>query len=194
MLPSCRTMWSGCLPMRCTREPRARAAAWPSWCSRRPTAIRSSRSSSSRALAEEALLAFDPGTAAWTLGPAAHPRQGLHRQRRGSHGGEAEPSAPCDPEGIGTAGLSGERRRDRPRSLWCTGGPRKRCTRHSGKPSAPASSSARTAPTHSSTTASRRRLMRSSPKASVPWRIFGSADCSRRRPRRKSSKRASSTS
>ena len=79
------------------------------------------------------------------LGPAAHPRQGLHRQRGGSHGGEAEPSAACDSEGIGTAGLSGECRRDRRRSLWCTAGPRRRCTRHSGKPSAPASSCARTA-------------------------------------------------
>ena len=44
-LPSCRAMWSGCSPMRCTRSRSARAP-WPTWCSRRPPAIRSSRSSS----------------------------------------------------------------------------------------------------------------------------------------------------
>ena len=38
------------------------------------------------ALAEEGLLAFDSGAAAWTWDLDAHPRQGLHRQRGGSHG------------------------------------------------------------------------------------------------------------
>ena len=34
------------------------------------------------ALADEGLLAFDPGRAGLELGHGAHPRQGLHRQRR----------------------------------------------------------------------------------------------------------------
>ena len=50
------------------------------------------------ALAEEALLIFEPGHARLELGPAAHPRQGLHRQCGGSHGSEAEPPAARDPE------------------------------------------------------------------------------------------------
>ena len=39
------------------------------------------------------LLAFDHGAGAMVLGPRSHPRQGLHRQRGGPHGREAEPPA-----------------------------------------------------------------------------------------------------
>ena len=41
------------------------------------------------ALAEEGLLAFDPVRGGLALGHRSHSRQGLHRQRGGSHGREA---------------------------------------------------------------------------------------------------------
>jgi len=43
-------------------------------------AVRSLPFSFFTALAEEGLLVFDPGAAAWTWGPGTHSRQGLHRQ------------------------------------------------------------------------------------------------------------------
>ena len=52
------------------------------------------------ALAEEGLLAFDPDASAWR-GTCRDPRQGLHRQRRGSHGREAEPAAATTQEALG---------------------------------------------------------------------------------------------
>ena len=45
------------------------------------------------ALAEEGLLTFDHGDARWSLGPELHSRQGLHRQRGGPDGREADPPA-----------------------------------------------------------------------------------------------------
>ena len=57
-------MSAGSSPMPCIASRSARGP-WRNWCRRRPAAIRSSRSSSSRRLAEEGLLAFDPVAAAW---------------------------------------------------------------------------------------------------------------------------------
>ena len=54
--------------------------------------------------------------ARWSLGPRAHSRQGVHRQRRGPHGREAEPPARRDAEGVAAARLPRQRRR-RSRSL-----------------------------------------------------------------------------
>ena len=45
------------------------------------------------ALAEEGLLTFDHGAGALVMGSRSHSRQGLHRQRGGPHGREAEPPA-----------------------------------------------------------------------------------------------------
>ena len=69
------------------------------------------------------------------LGPATYQRQRLHRQRRGSHGRKAEPSVPRNPEGTRTPGLPGECRRDGYARSGARERPRKRRTRHSGKPS-----------------------------------------------------------
>jgi hypothetical protein len=54
-----------------------------------------------------------PGRGGLDLGSGAHSRQGLHRQRGGSHDRETDPPARHDAGSIGTTRLSGERRRDR---------------------------------------------------------------------------------
>ena len=73
------------------------------------------------ALAEEGLLTFDHDACAMVMGSRSHPRQGLHRQRRGSHGREVEPPAGRNPAGIAAAGLSGQQRRDRDAWRWFAG-------------------------------------------------------------------------
>ena len=114
------------------------------------------------------------------LGPAADPRQGLHRQRGGSHGGEAEPPAACDSAKPGPARLPGKSRGDGDADAgpWRERGGDSRAP--CGKPPVPGSCAAPTPPTPSFTTASRRRPTRSSLKGSASRHICGSAGCSRR--------------
>ena len=126
---------------------------------------------------------------AWTWDLPRISAKGFTDNVGGSHGREAEPPARRDPEGARSTWLASAMS---PRSATLAlvhGRPRKRSMRNSGTPFVLAWSCARTARTRSSTTGSRRPPMRSSRKASAPRRIFGLADCSRRRPRRKSSKR-----
>jgi serine/threonine protein kinase len=111
------------------------------------------------------------------LGPAAHSCQELHRQRRGTHGGEAELPAASDSERSGTARLSGECRRGGSARRGARG-PDEEAT-HAALWDAVQSSCARIAPTRSFTTVSKRRRIRSFRKASGPWRISGLAACSR---------------
>ena len=130
------------------------------------------------ALAEQALLAFDPSTATWTWD--------LPRIRaKGFTDNVAELMAAklsgLPPRRLRTlwdsSPVSGTSPR-RLRSPWCPGGLRKRRTPRSGTPSSPASSCARTALTRSFTTVSKRRRMRLFRQASGPWRISGLAACS----------------
>ena len=64
-------------------------------------------------LAEEGLLAFDPVAQAWRWDTRSHPRQGLHRQCGGSHGGEAEAIVRTHPGRLETIRLSGQCRGNR---------------------------------------------------------------------------------
>ena len=94
------------------------------------------------ALAEEGLLTFDHDDGALVLGSRSHSRQGLHRQRGGPHGREAEPPAGRNAEGTAAACLPRQQRRDhdafdRPRDVG--GGGR---TRLCGRPSVRSWSSA----------------------------------------------------
>ncbi len=113
------------------------------------------------ALADEGLLAFDHGAARMVVGSGSHSRQGLHRQRGGSDGRQAEPPAGRQP-----------RRRCSSLPAWATvaeirdardgpaGRRRRRSTRRCGRRSAASWSCALEDATGSSTTASRRRPIR----------------------------------
>ena len=70
--------------------------AWPlaaAGASRRPAAIRSSRSSSSRALAEEDCSRSTPTAPRWRWDIERIRARGYHRQRGGSDGRQAEPAS-----------------------------------------------------------------------------------------------------
>ena len=76
-------------PMPCIASRSARGP-WRNWCTRRPAAIRSSRSSSSRRWPRKGCSGSTPDAPSLGLGLGSDPRQGLHRQRGGSHGREAK--------------------------------------------------------------------------------------------------------
>ena len=73
------------------------------------------------ALAEEGLLTFDHDGARWSWDIESHSRQGLHRQRGGPHGREADPPARRDAECIAAARLPGQQCRDHACLRWFSG-------------------------------------------------------------------------
>src|SRR5207253_5061830 len=132
------------------------------------------------ALKEETLLGFDPGTLAWVWDVPRIRAKGFTDNvadlmaaklgRVPAPTQKALGQLACLGNVAETATLTvvhGESEESMHAALWT--------------PSALGWSSARTGPTRSCTTVCRRRLMRSSTKASAPWSISGSAGCSRRR-------------
>ena len=81
------------------------------------------------ALADEGLLAFDHDDARLALGHGSDPRQGLHRQRGGSHGGKLSRLPDTHAGRLKQLACLGNSAPTSPRSLWFSGRRRRRSTR-----------------------------------------------------------------
>ena len=152
-----RRSWSPSAALRAASTPRR----WRSWCIEKTGGNPFFAIQFLHGARRGGLARLRSGDGALDLGPRAHPRQGLHRQRRGPHGRQAERLPADDAGGAAAAGLPRQRA---PRSTTLAlvlGTSEEADPRGSlgGRPRR-SSSIARTAPTGSSTTACRRPPIR----------------------------------